>query len=92
MDFLFGESRRLTPPVFSHMLRVTTQICLSLRCQLDFIKKICYNIKKRHFFPKVKRSALNYYEMELQLNTVPPKVNLQRECVPKGEEKCGLGS
>jgi hypothetical protein len=52
-------------------------------CKLDFIKKICYNIKKNLNFPKVKRSASNYHKMELQLNTVPPKVSSQRPYVPK---------
>ena len=71
-------------------------ICLSLRCQLasrasaaglTLLKKYVIILKKRHFFPKVKRSALNYSEMELQLNTVPPKVSSQERCVPKGKEK-----
>ena len=70
-------------------------ICLSLRCQLasrasaaglTLLKKYVIILKKRHFFPKVKRSALNYHKMELQLNTVPPKVILQGAYVPIDKE------
>ena len=87
MDFFLLKAQRICAQFFP--------ICSLYLCRLDFIKKICYNIKKRHFFPEVKRSASDYSKTELQLSTVPQSLILQRGVLrrrcSKRKRKCGFG-